>query len=243
MIGRVRVLVAAGALALAGMRPSASEPDVGARRLERRHVTCLGTRYEYQLESPAGEGLRPAILLLHGAGGAGSDMLDLWRSLAARERVVLIAPDVPRDLAFEAIAPAVFRCLTEDARAHASIDDRRVYLFGYSMGGYLALDGAMYASDIFAAVGVYAAAIAEEYEGIIEHAARRVPIALYIGDRDRFYSTAQVRRTHDLLASRGFPVRLLVLPNQDHGYGGVSSRINEDAWSYLSSFTLPEHAR
>ena len=224
------------------MRPSVSTADPGARHLERRRANCLGAQYEYQLESPAGEGPRPAILLLHGAGGTGTDMLDVWRALAARERVVLIAPDLPRELAFEAVAPAVFRCLLDDARAHATIDDRRLYLFGYSMGGYLALDGAMYASNCFAAVGVYGAAIADEYEGIVEHAQRRIPVALYIGDRDRFYSTAQVRRTHVLLASRGFPVRLLVLPNQDHGYDRVSSRINEDAWSYFRSFALPAPA-
>ena len=165
-------------------------------------------------------------------------MVDVWQALAAREQLVLIAPQIPRVLAFEAKAPAVFRCIVADAERAVSIDTRRVYLFGYSMGGYLTYDGAMFDSDLFAAAGVYAAVINPDYYAIVDSAQRKIPLAIYIGDHDRWNSIAQARDTRDLLERHGFPVRYTELPGQDHAYSPVSDRINADAWAYLSSFQL-----
>ncbi|GJG86204.1 hypothetical protein tb265_13850 [Gemmatimonadetes bacterium T265] len=211
-----------------------------------RTATCGGQRYSYTLETPAsaGDGApRPAILLLRGAGGCGAGMLAAWRPTAARERLVLIAPDLPTSAAFEPVAPAVFRCMVADARRVAAIDSARVYLSGYSMGGYLAFDGALLAGDVFAGAAVYGAAIADEYAGIVDSASRRPPFALYIGDHDAFYSTAQVRRTRDLLAARGFPVRYVEFPNQDHAYASVAAQLNADAWAYLGAQPPPAPVR
>ena len=205
---------------------------------ETRHVTCGGRSYQYQLSSPDRHAALPAILLLHGAGGRSDDLMAPWGPLAARERVVLIAPEIPRELWFEAVAPAVFRCVVDDARRTVAVDGDRVYLFGYSMGGYLAFDGAMLASDYFAAAAVYAAAIADDYYGIVDSAARKVPVALYVGERDPYYPPAKVRRTRDLLAGKGFPVRYVEFPGQDHAYAPVAAQVNEDAWRFLSGYRL-----
>jgi poly(3-hydroxybutyrate) depolymerase len=203
-----------------------------------RSVVCGGRSYSYLLSTPNAHERLPAILLLHGAGGQASDMLDVWKSLAAREHIVLIAPQLPRELWFEQEAPAVFRCVVADAESAVSVDSARVYLFGYSMGGYLAFDGAMFDSDLFAGTGVYAAAINEDYDAIVDSARRKMPIAIYIGDHDQFFSLDQVRRTRALLESHGFQVRYTELPNQDHAYTPVSDRVNADAWTYLSAFRL-----
>jgi poly(3-hydroxybutyrate) depolymerase len=203
-----------------------------------RHVRCGDRSYEYTLFSPDAHAPLAALMLLHGAGGKGSDMVDVWKSLALREHVVLIAPQLPRELWFEQAAPSVFRCVVADAERVVSIDAHRVYLFGYSMGGYLAFDGAMFDSDVFAAAGVYAAAINQDYDSIVDSAQRKIPIAMYIGDRDQYFSLAQTRRTRALLESHGFPVRYTELPGQDHAYAPVSDRVNDDAWTYLSGFRL-----
>ena len=205
-----------------------------------RHVRCLESEYDYQLFVPAAaqSSALPAILLLHGAGGTGAEFLEAWRPLAARERVALVAPQIPRTIAFESIAPAVFRCMMEDAKHSAPLDTARIYVFGYSMGGYLTYDAAMLASRYFAGAGVYAAAIADDFTSIVDSAQRKIPMALYIGTRDRFYSTNQVKRTRDLLASHGFPVRYLELEGQDHSFDPVAERVTRDAWKYLSAFRL-----
>ncbi len=204
-----------------------------------RDVRCVDHDFHYQVYSPDARSALPAILLLHGAGGTSSDLLDVFLPLATREHVVLVAPQIPRETWFEDVAPAVFRCLVEDARRTAAIDPRRIYLFGYSMGGYLAFDGAMLASGYFAGAGVYGAAIADDYVSIVDRADRRIPIAIYIGTRDQFYPLDLVRRTRDLLTRRGFPVRYREFPGQDHGFAPVADQVVGDAWRFLAPFALP----
>ncbi|MGH7592781.1 MAG: alpha/beta fold hydrolase, partial [Gemmatimonadales bacterium] len=206
---------------------------------EVRSVRCGGHDYQYVLSVPGGSRSKPALLLLHGAGGVARDFVDAWQPLATSKGVVLIAPQLPRELWFEAVAPAAFRCIIADARQHAFIDPARIYLFGYSMGGYLAFDGALLAPDAFAAVAVYGAAIAPDYESLIGGAARRIPTAIYIGTRDQFYPLTMVRRTRDLLQAAGFTVHYVEFANQNHAYAPVADRLQRDAWAFLSAYRLP----
>ena len=204
----------------------------------RHSVMCNQRSYDYLLSAPRAHDRLPAIMLLHGAGGQSSEMVELWTSLAAREHIVLIAPQLPRELAFEQEAPSVFRCVLADAERSAAIDSERVYLFGYSMGGYLAFDGAMFDSDIFAGAGVYASVIDPGYDSIVNQAKWKIPIALFIGDRDQFNSIDRARRTRALLEKNGFPVHYVEFPGQDHSYMPVRDSVNDDAWRFLSGYRL-----
>ncbi len=179
------------------------------------------------------------MLLLHGAGGRGEDLLEPWRDVARNNGILLIAPDLPRDPAFEDIAPEFFRRLTSAVEAEWSVDKRRVYVFGHSMGGYLAFDAAMFDADVFAAAAIHASFIAPDYEGIVDRAARKIPIALYIGDADQAVPVQKVRATRELLPAHGFPLHSLELPGHDHNYGAMSGKINSDAWKFLSKQRLP----
>jgi dienelactone hydrolase len=181
----------------------------------------------------------PTLLLLHGSGDHPAPMIEAWKGLAKKEHFVLIAPELPLDPEFENAAPAIFRCDVEDARQTAPLDRRRVYVFGNSMGGYLAYDAATLASEYFAAVAVHAMRIADEYAWIVEKAARKTPVAIYIGDRDQFVSIEGVRKTRDLLKKSGFPVRYIELPGHDHNYYDLADQINSDAWKFLSQTQLP----
>src|SRR5579863_4118317 len=69
-------------------------PGVAERYLEFRRKL-----YPYLVFCPNGEDRSrdlPAILLLHGAGGRGADLLEPWRDVARNNGVLLIAPDLPR---------------------------------------------------------------------------------------------------------------------------------------------------
>lgn len=204
-----------------------------------RTVSCEGATYRYLLVAPRFGRPKPALLLLHGAGGHAADLVLPWRDFAATHDLVLVAPELPRDRAFEAVAPAVFRCVVEDARKVAVIDQKRIFLLGNSMGGYLAYDAAMFESEYFAAVAVHAAAIAPEYDGILAHARRKIPIAIFIGDRDPLVSLAPVRRTRDLLVKAGFPVRYEEIEGHDHQYELAADRINREAWKFFEAHPLP----
>ena len=215
-----------------------------ARDVESRTVRCAGGGYRYLLFDPApGKAAEPmpAILLLHGSGDQPENFLPAWKTLARQQNIVLIAPELPLLPAFEDVAPQVFRCLVEDSKTTTNIDPARVYIFGHSMGGYLAFDAAMFASQYFAAVAVHADHIGDQYTDIVDKATRKTPIALYIGDHDQFFTVKQVEQTRDLLLRKHFPVHYVELKHHDHNYYAISDRINQDAWRFLSQQRLPNH--
>src|SRR5487761_2599433 len=198
--------------------------------------------YRYSVFTPedlsASEQL-PALLLLHGAGGRGIDMLNAWKELAGLERIILVAPDFPLDARFETTIPRLFPALMDAVKRERHFNPRRVYVFGYSAGGYCAYDAATLASTYFAAAGVFAMVISPEYDNIVLQAKRKTPIAIYIGDRDPNFTLSQTRRTRDLLLANQFPVHYVELPRRDHSYGAVSAQVNADAWKFMSKYSLP----
>ncbi len=208
-----------------------------------RTARCAGVDRMYLYYSPDRDKSLPAVMLLHGAGDHPANMIDAWQRFAAKQKIVLMAPELPRDPKFEDAAPAVFRCVVEDAKHTVHIDPQRVYLFGNSMGEYLAFDGAMFESQYFAAVAVHANRIAEEYVGIVKHAQRKTPIAIYIGDHDQFFSLESVRKTRDLLQESGFAVHYVELERHDHNYYARSDEINADMWKFLKEQSLPARER
>jgi poly(3-hydroxybutyrate) depolymerase len=208
-----------------------------------RSVRCDDIKQTYLYYSPAKETALPVVMLLHGAGDQPGNMVNAWKSFAKKQKIVLLAPELPRDPKFEDAAPRVFRCVAEDAKQVVSIDPQRVYLFGNSMGGYLAFDGAMFESEYFAAVAVHANRIAEDYTGIVARARRKTPIAIYIGDHDQFFSVEKVRQTRDLLLKAGFPVHYVEMDHHDHNYYARSDEINADAWQFLKENSLPVEPR
>ncbi len=220
-----------------------------ASDIKSRSVHCESIEQTYLYYSPKGSAMNPvgnadvmpAVMLLHGAGDRAASMIDAWKRLAADERVILLAPELPREEKYEAVAPQVFRCVVEDARQFVRIDPQRVYLFGNSMGGYLAYDAAVFDSQYFAAVAVHAMRIADDYSWIVSRAQRKTPIAIYIGDQDQFFPVDCVRKTRDLLRKAGFPVHYVELDRHDHNYYERSDEINADAWQFLkkSSLSLP----
>jgi len=177
-------------------------------------------------------------MLLHGAGDRAANMVDAWKGFASKQKIILLAPELPREEKYEEAAPQIFRCIVEDAKPFVRLDSQRVYLFGNSMGGYLAYDGAMFQSQYFAAVAVHGMRIADDYTWILNRAQRKTPIAIYIGDHDQFHSVQSVRKTRDLLRQSGFPVHYVELDNHDHNYYARSDEINSDAWKFLKASSL-----
>ncbi|MGB7211039.1 MAG: alpha/beta fold hydrolase [Gemmatimonadales bacterium] len=202
-------------------------------------IRCGDSTYRYVLYVPHHDVPAPVLVLLHGAGDIPESMVDAWQRLAGRDGIILLAPELPRVAAFEAVAPAVFRCMVEDVKQRALVDPRRVYLFGHSMGGYLGYDAALLESRYFAAAAIHAMGIAPDYTWIIGRASRKIPIAIYIGDRDQLIPLAGVERTRDLLVADSFPVHYVELAGHDHDYYAKSGWINADAWKFLGAYALP----
>lgn len=204
-----------------------------------KSVFCGKYQYHYLLYAPPRTGASPAILILHGAGDQPAPMLEAWKSRAKKEGIALIAPQLPMAPAFEEVAPQVFRCMVEDAKKSVLIDPQRVYIFGHSMGGYLAYDAAMLQSNYFAAAAIHAMGISKEYYGIVARAVRKMPIAIYVGDSERPDLYDKTSKTRDLLRKENFEVHFVELRDHDHNYYALSDQINEDAWNFLKNKKLP----
>lgn len=205
------------------------------------HSVHCGTRQmEYRLFIPsAGNVPSPALLLLHGAGDRAENFIQAWESFAKEKNIVLVAPQLPREESFEPEAPRIFLCIMKDVAKLASIDSHRVYIFGHSMGGYLAYDGALLDSGFFAAAAIHAMGIADEYNGIVQRASRKIPIAIYIGTQDQLVSITQVRKTEALLRKSGFPLHYQEMPGHDHNYYDLADVINRDAWHFMEGYRSP----
>lgn len=210
-----------------------------AADLASKTAHCENADYPYLLYSEAHTTPAPAVLLLHGAGDHAASFIETWTHLAHKKKFALITPEIPRDIKFEPVAPAVFRCIMEDARQQVAIDPRRIYLFGHSMGGYLGFDAAMFESDYFAAAAIHGSDIADDYVSILDHASRKIPLALYIGASDQFFPLAHVHKTRDLLTQKGFPVHYVEIVGHDHNYYRVSEQVNADVWKFFEKLTLP----
>lgn len=218
-------------------------PNPAAAGLIERHAQFQGVDYPFWVFLPStysSSQVFPAILLIHGGGGNGPDFVNVWRDFADANGIILVAPTVPDGVNFEInVVPGLYPMIMNAARNEWTIDPRRIYLFGVSAGGYTVYDAGLPDSQYFAAGGVFAAVITPDFDFLVQEAKRKIPIALYIGDHDEFFSLAQAQATVDLLQSNGFPVRYTVFPNLDHNYGAVSAQVNSDVWNFFGQASLP----
>lgn len=117
-----------------------------------------GTR-SYLVASPRGAvpGGRALVMVLHGGGASAEQVLglafppsplSLWLEIAAREQLVVIAPDAGKGGWSDCFASEArvtkkddvgfVDALIEHAIGHHDVDPRRVYLIGVSRGGWMA---------------------------------------------------------------------------------------------------------
>jgi len=186
----------------------------------------------------------PMVVLLHGSGRDGSTLVEPWKKLAEKEGIVLVGPDARdrRGWDVPADGPAGLCALVDDLRTSLGIvNPRRIYLFGHSAGAVFVLYMAMLESQFFAASALHAGAWgAPEDYAYTQFLQRPIPLALTVGDRDRFFPVRDVNATGDALRKAGVPVVVEIIPNHDHNYYVMSARVNEWAWNALKEHALTE---
>lgn len=218
-------------------------PPSSAAGLIQRQVQFQGVTYPFWVFLPSsynGTRMLPSILLIHGAGGNGPDFLGIWRNFAETNGIILVAPTVPDGTDFEVnVVPHLYPMIMDAARSEWQIDPKRIYLFGFSAGGYTVYDAGLPDSQYFAAGGVFAAVITPDFDFLINEATRKIPFSIYIGDHDEFFSLAQAQATVDLLHNNGFSARLTVFTGLDHNYSAVADQVNSDVWNFFMQNPLP----
>jgi poly(3-hydroxybutyrate) depolymerase len=206
--------------------------------IEKRQVLSEGksrTYYLFRPDRPADAPPAPLLITLDGR-----SLVDKWKKLAEKEGIVVAGPDATARESWNTATdgPAFFHDLVEDVEKTASIDARRVYLFGYSAGAVLTFFLASFESEYFAAAVSNAGSLPAEHEKVLAFATRKMPILLVVGSLDEFFPVPVVERTRDLLVSHGFPVDLKVIGNHTHAYYRRADEINALAWAFLSRQAL-----
>jgi poly(3-hydroxybutyrate) depolymerase len=208
---------------------------------QKQSITSDGKERTYYLLVPDNIAEpRPLIVLLHGSGHIGTSLIDEWKDLAAKEGIILAAPDSADHSRWSSPVdgPDFLHDVVEAVKARYPVNGKRVYVFGHSAGAIFGLYMAVMESEYFAAVGVHAGALQEDSYRFMENAPRKTPIAIWVGTRDPFFPLDVVRGTRDALNARGFQVQLREMGGHDHNYYAVSRDVNKAVWEFFRANEL-----
>lgn len=237
-----------GLLTLAFTLLSVSAVAYAKGKTTKETVVSGNTNRAYYLFVPERQGPAkpsPLLILFHGSNRDGMSLIEKWQDLAEKEGIILVGPN-SSDPAYWAVGkdgPGLLNDLVESVKSKYSVDQRRVYLFGHSGGAGFALYMSLMESEYFAATAIHAGAIPKESYSVIEYAKRKIPMAIWVGDRDPLFPLETVRETQKVLVSNGFPVELNVVPNHDHWYYDLAPKINRNAWDFLKKQELSADPR
>jgi len=205
-------------------------------------MTSGGQKRSYYLFVPDNvKAPAPLVVLLHGSGHNGRSLIDKWQDLAEKEGFIIAGPDSadPSAWVLGKDGPDFLHDLVEGLKSKHPIDPRRVYLFGHSGGAVFGLVMSTVASEYFAAVAVHAGAFRSKTEiEMIANAKRKIPISIWVGTVDPFFSLREVRATRDAFATKDIVVQVNEIPGHDHNYYGISGSINASAWEFLKRVEL-----
>jgi poly(3-hydroxybutyrate) depolymerase len=216
-----------------------------AAKAEKQTLTSAGKERIYytfvpeKLTAPT-----PLLLLLHGSGRDGMSQINEWKDLAAKEGLILAAPDSAnsREWSMNTDGPEFLHEVVEAVRAKNSVDGKRIYIFGHSAGAVFALYMAVMESKYFAAAGVHAGAMGEDFYPYLDLAQRKVPITIWVGTDDPYFSLALVKGTQGELNKHGFQAQVVEIKGHDHNYYAVSKDLNPKILEFFRSTKLEADA-
>jgi poly(3-hydroxybutyrate) depolymerase len=216
-----------------------------AAKAEKQTLTSAGKERIYytfvpeKLTAPT-----PLLLLLHGSGRDGMSQINEWKDLAAKEGLILAAPDSAnsREWSMNTDGPEFLHEVVEAVRAKNSVDGKRIYIFGHSAGAVFALYMAVMESKYFAAAGVHAGAMGEDFYPYLDLAQRKVPITMWVGTDDPYFSLALVKGTQGELNKHGFQAQVVEIKGHDHNYYAVSKDLNPKILEFFRSTKLEADA-
>jgi predicted peptidase len=182
----------------------------------------------------------PLLLFLHGSGERGHDLkLTLKHGLPGmltngKELPVLVlSPQCPIEHTWES---AELLALLDWAEAKYSVDPDRIYVCGFSMGGYGAWQLAAEAPQRFAALVPIAGGGDEANANRLE----KLPIWAFHGDQDRTVPVEQTTKMIDAIRNAGGNPRMSILDGQGHGIAGqVLSRSDLYEWLLQQTLSRP----
>jgi predicted esterase len=177
---------------------------------------------DYKVHAPPGywglSGRRPLIVFLHGAGNVNKDVEDISEDL-----INCLPSELKKDFPFVVISPASWRHgwkapqilqILDEATVRWNIDPSRIYLTGFSMGGFGTFQVACDSPETFAAIVPVAGG------GDLGRAERlkTVPTWAFHGDADDVVACENSVKMIDSMKAVGCEnAKLTILEGKGHG--------------------------
>ena len=248
---RRRLLIGGAAAGLAGPAPAQEAPaetppgpTYEGMTFQSHDKTIRAIHYR-----PVGEGRRAAIVMMHGSGGRITNR-GPWHQLAMRfagDGYQVLTPLFTDAFPDDGIRPERMMEAWRDVGEHAidwfidrGVDRRRTAMFGYSLGSYVAVDGALGNSRAAAAIGL--AGGTDVYTPRAPR--RRIPVLVIRAENDTHVLPRNTAAWIRFLREHDINVRVEVLRDSDHiftapkwleifqlsatFYGGNIGRIDQD---------------
>jgi predicted peptidase len=181
----------------------------------------------------------PLVVFLHGAGERGED-LAIVRRLGPPWQIdqgkqlpfILVSPQCPMSSDW---SPEHLIALIKHIGSRFSVDLDRVYLTGYSMGGFATWETACYDPDRFAAIAPLAGG------GDVTQAKRLVnlPIWAFHGAKDETVSTKASKTMVDAVRKCGGHVEFTVHPDYGHDICWITYQ--DRLYDWLLAQRRPQH--
>ncbi len=170
---------------------------------------------------PVGEGRRSAIVMMHGS-GTSIVSRGPWHELAMRfaaDGYEVLTPLFTDAWPDDGIRPPAMMEAWRDVGEHAidwfiarGVNRRRTAMFGYSLGSYVAVDGALGNSRAAAAIGL--AGGVDVYTP--RPPRRRIPVLMIRAEGDTHVLPRNTARWVEFLREREINVRVAVLRDSNH---------------------------
>ena len=245
---RRSLLAGAAAAGLAGavraQEPAAAAPTYEGLTFESHGKPIRAIHYR-----PVGQGRRAAIVMMHGSGARIANR-GPWHELAMRfagDGYEVLTPLYVDAFPDDGIRPERMMEAWRDVGEHAidwfierGVDRRRTAMFGYSLGSYVAVDGALGNSRAAAAIGL--AGGTDVYTPRVPR--RRIPVLVIRAENDTHVLPRNTAAWVDFLRDHDINVQVEVIAGAGHlfrppewaeiftrsaaFYGGNIGRIDQD---------------
>ena len=240
---RVR-LIAAGLLAVLSAAPVFAKEKKPKPKVERETIQLKGVPRFCYYQIPATDDPKaplPTVVLVHDQNNYATQVTKYWHDYAAHEGFIIVAP---QSLTFAQWSgttdgPDLFHgCVDAIDKIHP-VDRSRIYIFGDTGGGVYTMAMALYDSTYYAAAAVHEAVMDAANFGMMNQAQRKIPIAMWMGDRDPMLSINIAQNEENAFKAKGFPFFLHVMSFTSGGYEGSADVVNEGAWKFFKQYQLP----
>jgi predicted peptidase len=242
--------------------PQVDGPSVRTIPAElRSRIQCLNSDYLVFLPEEHDGSKLPLVIFLHGAGGAGDDIMqskvkgkptEIWAGIQGfhKDPAIVVAPQClkqDKNGIHGVWTREDLNVFLEHLKATLAVDDRRIYLAGISMGGYGAWAWAAHDPQHFAAVVPIVGGIGREGPTAVtpelDQWARnlaRVPVYAFVGALD---TTVPPERSERIISAireaGGREAKLKVYPDEGHG-AGRAAVAEQGFYDWLFSHTRDE---